>query len=117
MDTLIMDDIVIEEVKNDAVMRIKTLMKRDLVKMILYGSYARGDYNADSDVDIAIITKCNRMEGKKYSNELSHISTDLAMNYFAVVNFVMLPQEEFVSNKSCYEYFKNIYTEGQVLYG
>ena len=34
MDTLIMDDIVIEEVKNDAVMRIKTLMKSDLVKMI-----------------------------------------------------------------------------------
>ena len=74
MDTLIMDDIVIEEVKNDAVMRIKTLMKSDLVKMILYGSYARGDYNTDSDVDIAIITKCNRMEGKKYAEVASSLS-------------------------------------------
>jgi predicted nucleotidyltransferase len=31
--------------------------KYDFVKMILFGSYAKGNYNKDSDIDIAVILK------------------------------------------------------------
>lgn len=31
--------------------------KYDLVKIILFGSYAKGNFNADSDIDIAVILK------------------------------------------------------------
>ena len=31
--------------------------KYDFVKIILFGSYARGNYNDDSDIDIAVILK------------------------------------------------------------
>ena len=34
-------------------------------KGILYGSYARGDYSQDSDIDIALITRCDRITVKK----------------------------------------------------
>ena len=64
--------------------------------MILYGSCARGDYTRESDVDIALLTKCDRMEAKKYDDGLDAIATQLAMKYFAVVNFVCLPQDEFI---------------------
>jgi len=29
----------------------------DLVKIILFGSYAKGNYNKDSDIDIAVVLK------------------------------------------------------------
>lgn len=31
--------------------------KYDFVKIILFGSYAKGNFNADSDIDIAVILK------------------------------------------------------------
>ena len=31
--------------------------KYDFVKIILFGSYAKGNYNVDSDIDIAVILK------------------------------------------------------------
>lgn len=31
--------------------------KYDFVKVILFGSYAKGNFNADSDIDIAVILK------------------------------------------------------------
>ena len=41
----------------------------------------------------------------------------LAMKYFQVVNFVCLPYAEFMQKKSWYLYFRNIESEGEVLYG
>ncbi len=108
---------VIENVKQEATEMVKTLMGTDLVEVILYGSCARGDYTDDSDIDIALLVKCNRLEAKKYDDVLADISTELAMKYFAVVNFVSLPYGEYVEKKKWYGYFKNIDMEGEVLYG
>ena len=97
--------------------KIKDFMKSDLVEIILYGSCARGDYTEDSDIDIALITKCDRLEAKKYSSELAGLATELALNYFVVVNFVCLPYEEYIAKNEWYEYFRNIREEGEHLYG
>lgn len=37
----------------------------------------------------------------------------LALKYFAIVNFVLLPYDEFEEKKSWYGYFKNIDREGE----
>ena len=117
MNELILDEQTINIVKLEAVKLASELMREDLVEVILYGSCARGDYSADSDIDIALITKCNRMEAKSYSDALAGIATTLAMKYFAIVNFVCLPYDEFVEKKTWYAYFRNIELEGEVLYG
>ena len=114
---LILDEKIITDVKQEAALMTSELMGDDLVEAILYGSCARGDYTADSDIDIALITKCDRNEVKKYSDALAGIATALAMKYFAIVNFVCLPCDEFVTKKTWYAYFRNIDQEGEVLYG
>lgn len=117
MDEILLNDFIIENIKKEATDLVKTLMGKDLIKVILYGSCARGDYTQDSDIDIALITDCDRMEVKMYSDKIAAVSTQLAMKYFAVVNFVCLPYAEFMQKKSWYLYFPNIETEGEVLYG
>ncbi len=57
------------------------------------------------------------MEGKKYDDGLDMIATRLAMKYFAIVNFVCLPYEEYTEKKVWYAYFRNIENEGEILYG
>lgn len=117
MDETILTNRIISEIKKDVSDLTCRLMGDDLKAVILYGSCARGDYTKDSDVDIVLLTGCNRMEVKQYDDGLDSIATQLAMKYFAVVNFVCLPQDEFLKKREWYGYFQNIEREGEVLYG
>lgn len=100
MDEFILTNEIIGKVKKEAFVSVRGLMGADLTEMILYGSCARGDFTSDSDVDIALLTKCDRIEAKKYDDGLDLIATNLAMKYFAVVNFVCFPYYEFEEKKS-----------------
>lgn len=113
----VLNDNLIKTVKTESTYLVRDLMKDDLVEVVLYGSCARGDYTEDSDIDIALLTKSNRLEAKKYNEKLASIATELAMKYCAIVNFVCLPFEEFEEKKDWYPYFRSIATEGEVLYG
>lgn len=108
---------VIEKVKKESVPRICKTMGNDVKKIVLYGSCSRGDFSDDSDIDIALLTSCDRMEVKKYNDSLAKISAEFAYKYLAIVNFVCFPEKEFEEKKRWYPYFKNIEREGEVLYG
>ncbi len=117
MEELLLTRSIIEKTSVEAAYAVKEALADDLSKAVLYGSCARGDFNADSDVDIALITKCDRLEVKKYDDVLAKISAELAVKYFTIVNFVSIPEIEFQEKKAWYKYFKNIDTEGVLLYG
>lgn len=117
MQELALNNETIEKIKLEVPELIKSLMKEDLIEIVLYGSCARGDYTEDSDIDIALITKSNRIEAQKYAGDLAAIATEFAIKYFAIVNFVCLPHKEFIEKKNWYAYFKNIEREGELLYG
>lgn len=112
---LVLNDNVIKHVEKEAITKVSASMKDDLVEGILYGSCARGDYSQDSDIDIALITRCDRITVKKYNDMLNYVTTELAMKYFAIVNFVCIPYEEYIEKKSWYAYFKNIAKEGLII--
>ncbi len=54
----------IQKVKKEVVILIHEKIQDDIEKVILYGSCARGDYTEDSDIDIALLTNCNRNGAK-----------------------------------------------------
>ena len=99
---------IIEKIKREVPDMIREFMEKDLVKMILYGSCARGDFKDYSDVDIALLMKGSRMDSWVYNDKIDEVATKLALKYFAIVNFVLLPYQEFEEKKGWYGYFKNI---------
>lgn len=107
---------VLETVKNITVKDIPVVFHDDCRRIILYGSCARGDYTADSDVDIAILTECDREQVKKYTAQLDDIAAQIGMDTMAIVNFVCLPIKEFDEKKAWYPYFMNIERDGVILY-
>lgn len=93
------------------------ILKNHIDKIIIYGSCARGDFNDDSDIDIAILTTCDRLEAKKYDDKLMEIVTEIAIKTQAIVEYICIPVTEYMEKKSWYGYFKNIENEGRVIYG
>ena len=59
---------------------IKKIYGTHLSKSILYGSYARGDFRPDSDVDIMILLDLSDLDLKKYSKELSYMTYDFNLD-------------------------------------
>jgi hypothetical protein len=78
----------------------------DLDKIVLYGSCARGDFSDDSDIDIALFTKCDRLTSKKYDDELMDIVTDVAMDIGTIVEYVCIPIDEYNQKRNGMDIFK-----------
>ncbi len=55
---------------------VKKIYGDRLKSVILYGSYARGDFGPDSDIDIMILVDLADAEIEKYSKQLSWLTYD-----------------------------------------
>ena len=66
----------------------------ELVSIFLYGSYARGDYQSDSDIDVAAIVRGDRRSLQD------------------IVSPTVIPYEEYEKYKNDLPYYKNIAREG-----
>ena len=59
---------------------IKKIYGSHVRQIILYGSYARGDFRPDSDVDIMILVDMSDLELKAYAQQLSYMTYDFNMD-------------------------------------
>ena len=56
---------------------VKKIYGSHVRQIILYGSYARGDYREDSDVDIMILVDMSDLELKVYGQQLSYMTYEI----------------------------------------
>lgn len=80
--------------------------------IILYGSYARGDYDNESDIDFAILLDLKREELSSYYDQLAEAMSDLDLKYEKVINFSPIPISDFEKFKEALPYYRNINGEG-----
>lgn len=81
--------------------------------IILYGSYARGDYSDDSDIDITAIVRGNRVELQKKLKKMWDFSTEVGLAYDVIVSPTVIPYDEFEQYKEKLPYYRNIVKEGR----
>ena len=95
---------------------IKQIYGTHLRQIILYGSYARGDFRPDSDIDIMILLDLSDLELKAYSQKLSYMTYDFNMDY---IDIKPIAKSEAHFNKWIvnYPFYSNIHREGVILYG
>ena len=84
----------------------------DIVKIVLYGSYARGTFDAESDIDIAAIVKGEREELQRKLREVWVLSSDLELEYETILSPTVIPYEEFEKYRNVLPYYRNIEEEG-----
>ena len=46
---------IVQQVAKQYKLQLQQIYGRQLVELILFGSYARGDFNAESDIDFAVV--------------------------------------------------------------
>ena len=61
---------------------VKRMLGEKLTKVIVYGSYARGDYRDNSDVDIMILVKLSDEEIRAIKNDIYDLAFDDTLPFY-----------------------------------
>lgn len=92
--------------------RLDQIIGTELVEVILYGSFARGDFDEESDIDIAVIVDNTRNEMRKYRSMVIPSVSDMCLEYDVLISINYIPMSDFEEYKSVLPYYRNIDREG-----
>ena len=83
--------------------------------IVMYGSFARGDFDDESDIDFAAIVEGEKQALQKQLEEVWDKASDIGLEYDTVVSPVVIPYEEFLEYKDKLPYYRNIDKEGIIV--
>ena len=90
----------------------RTLFKEKLQDVYLYGSYARGDYDEESDIDILLTLKLTDNQIHRYFNSVCHLISTLSLKYDITVSVNMIPIKRFIKFSDDLPFYRNVISEG-----
>lgn len=99
------------------VAEIKKIYGTHLRKVILFGSYARGDFKPDSDIDIMILLDMPDVDLKVYGPQLSYMTYDFNLDNDLDIKPIVKSEDHFRKWVVNYPFYANIHKEGVLLYG
>ena len=88
--------------------------KAEGFKVILYGSYARGEQTEESDVDIAVILKDGNTE--KMHDDMLDIVVDYELDLDVTLSVVPIEYANYLEWNKVLPFYQNIEKEGIVLW-
>ena len=97
---------------NDYKSTIEEILGTHLVRIVLYGSYARGDFNQQSDIDIMILANVPQEEISSYADKIYDRTYDFEMQYGIEINPSVQSNTTYNQWKKVYPFFINIEKDG-----
>jgi predicted nucleotidyltransferase len=96
---------------------LKDIFGKRLKKVILYGSYARGNSDEGSDIDIMVLIDMNEMEIKSRRDRVLDMIVDLTTRYGIVLSIIENNHDYFYDWVDVIPFFANVEREGVSIYG
>lgn len=95
---------------------IKKIYGKQLKSVVLYGSYARGDFGPDSDIDIMILVDLSDLQIKNYRHQLSELTYNFNMDFNIDIKPIAKSDAHFKKWLTAYPFYANVYKEGVKLF-
>lgn len=102
----------IDRILSEVAVQAKLLFTDKLKSVILFGSYARGDFDEDSDIDIMILADIASQEVCSYTGALRDRVFELEIECDCVLSLCVVPQSVFARFKDILPFYKNVQRDG-----
>lgn len=96
---------------------VKKILGEDLCKIIVYGSYARGDFDSNSDIDVMVLTSLDEDRIKLIEYKLYDVAFDFLMEYEVDISVIVKNEEHFKYWLGALPFYDNVDKEGVVISG
>lgn len=103
----------LDNISRQIVQTYRSVYGDNIIAIYLYGSYARGNYDAESDIDITAIVRGNRIDLQKQLKQVWDFSADIGLENDVVVSPAVIPFDEYEEYKQKLPYYMNIWKEGK----
>lgn len=94
---------------------VAQILGNRLNRMVLYGSYARGDFKQDSDIDIMVLADICPEEVSSYADKIYDITYDFELQYGIEINPSIQSIKTYEQWKNVYLFFMNIEKDGVII--
>ena len=102
----------ISDIMQDFAKNVRKILGNSLDSVIVYGSYARGDYSELSDVDVMLLVSLKEEEIKRISDQISDLAFDFMIKYGVDISPVITNTEHFNYWVDNLLYYRNVRDEG-----
>ena len=92
---------------------LSSVFGEKLDEVWLYGSYARGDFDAESDVDIMALVDLPKEQLAMYRRKVSDLSSDLDLKYDVLLSIKLQDKDTFLRFSNTLPFFQNVMKEGK----
>jgi predicted nucleotidyltransferase len=106
------DNSQLEIIKQAVVHKARQALGDRLVGAFLYGSYARGDYDEDSDIDMIILADVSAGEANRIERSLISFTCGLDLEYDVLISLHVKDKATFDRWVGVLPYYQNIAREG-----
>ena len=102
----------ISDIMHEFAKNVRKLLGDSLDSVIVYGSYARGDYSESSDIDVMLLVSLEDEEIKRISNQISDLAFDFMMKYGVDISPIITNTDHFNYWADNLPYYRNVRDEG-----
>lgn len=100
------------DIIQDFAKSVRELLGDSLDSVIVYGSYARGDYSELSDVDVMILVSLTENQIKEIFNRISDLAFEYLMEHGIDISPVIINMDHFNYWADNLPYYRNVRDEG-----
>ena len=103
-----------EQMYDELVNGILSFLSEQVVRIVLYGSEARGTATPESDIDIAVFL--NGRLTPRQEDLLSELIVDLDLKYDKVFSVIDIDQQTYMTWRAAMPFYQSVDREGVVLW-
>ena len=101
----------------EAVAGLKGIFGGALDSVILYGSYARGDFDEQSDIDLMAMLLLPQESFVAYRPLVARFASDLGLKYDVLVSIKLQDKALFDQYRNVLPFYQNVKRDGVLMYG
>lgn len=105
----------IREIVHEYAKDMRRLFGKDFGKVVVYGSYARGDYRENSDIDLMILVGTPENRIAVFADKVSDRTFDYLIKYSINISPVIKNEEHFNYWVDNLPYYRSVRDEGVVI--
>jgi len=102
--------------RDEILQKIKTTIKSTVpdAKIILYGSYARGEEKNESDIDLLILLNNDKITWKD-ENKITYPLYDIEFDTGRIISPIIFSKKDWETRHRITPFYENVTTEGIIL--
>lgn len=102
----------VDVVMAEITLKMKELFGEHLRQVILFGSYARGEQQEYSDMDVMVLITLSDDEAKQYNDAIVNVMCDISLRYGVLPTIIEKNYEHFNHWVPYLPFYRNVKTEG-----